>query len=57
VKITLVNNLRNLLGPHHLKVGESYVVGPHSFFKESCVWNGNAEKQWDDDYCFVTMGI
>ena len=56
VKLTLINNLRNLLGPHHLKEGESYVVGPGSFFKENCVWNFHAEKQWDDDYCFVKMG-
>ena len=57
VRITLINNLRNLLGPHHLKEGESYGVGPHSFFKEPCVWHGNPSGQWDEDYCFVTMGI
>lgn len=57
VKFTLVNNLRNLLGPHHLKEGESYGVGPHSFFKEPCVWHGDPKYQWDEDYCFVTMGI
>jgi len=57
VRLTLVNNLRNLLGPHHLKEGESLAVGPHSFFKESCVWNQNPEKQWDEDYCFVETGI
>lgn len=57
VKITLVNNLRNLLGPHHLKEGETYVAGPHSFFKEPCVWSGNPEAQWDEDYCFMEMGI
>lgn len=56
VKLTLINNLRNLLGPHHLKVGESYAVGPGSFFKERCVWNFHPEKQWDDDYCFVKFG-
>ena len=32
-------------------------VGPHSFFKESCVWNWNPEETWDEDYCFVEMGI
>lgn len=57
VKLTLINNLRNLLGPHHLKIGESYVVGPWSFFKEPCIWSTNPEKDWDDDYCFVEMGI
>ena len=57
VRLTLVNNLRNLLGPHHLKIGEEYAVGPHSFFKEPCVWNFHPESAWDDDYCFVETGI
>ena len=57
VRLTLINNLRNLLGPHHLKEGESLCVGPGSFFKEPCVWNWNPEKIWDEDYCFVEMGI
>ncbi len=57
IEITLTNNLRNLLGPHHLKEGESYVVGPFSFFKEPCVWNGNPSGNWDDRYCFIEMGI
>ena len=57
VKITLINNLRNLLGPHHLKVGETYWAAPTQFFKEACVWSPNPEKTWDDDYCFVETGI
>lgn len=57
IKLTLINNLRNLLGPHHLKEGESYAVGPEKFFKEPCVWNRNPEPGWDDDYCFVKMGL
>ncbi len=57
IKLTLINNLRNLLGPHHLKCGETYFAKPHSFFKEPCVWNFEPEKDWDDDYCFVQMGI
>lgn len=57
VKFTLVNNLRNLLGPHHLKCGESYAVGPSVFYKEPCVWNENPEPDWDDNYCFVETGI
>ena len=56
IKLTLINNLRNLLGPHHLKNGECYYVGPFSFYKENCIWNGEAEKQWDDDYCLVEFG-
>lgn len=56
-KITIINNLRNMLGPHHLKEGECYAVGPNSFFKEACIWNAAPETQWNDDYCFVETGI
>ncbi len=57
VKFTLTNNLRNLMGPHHLKIGEAIGVGPHRFFKESCIWNKTPEASWDEDYCFVMMGL
>lgn len=57
VRFTLVNNLRNLLGPHHLKAGEHFGVCPSHFFKEPCLWNKNPEQDWDEDYCFVDMGI
>ena len=59
VEITLINNLRNLLGPHHLEEGECLSVGPGSFFKEKCVWNytWNQGEQWNDGYCFVETGL
>lgn len=60
IKLTLVNNLRNLLGPHHLEDGESLSVGPASFFKEICVWKtkrGWLDRPWNDDYCFVRFGL
>lgn len=57
LKITLINNLRNLLGPHHLSEGECYNVGPFKFFKEPCIWNLEADKIWDDDYCFVKFSL
>lgn len=57
VRLTCINNLRNLLGPHHLKEGESFHVGPGSFHKEACVWNRQPEKNWSDAYCFVELGI
>ncbi len=53
----------NLLGPHHLEVGESYRVGPGGFYKEYCVWKrppdkgGYYDNRWNDDYCFVEMSI
>ena len=52
--LTLTSGLRNLLGPHHLKDGESYAVGPATFFKEPNIW-GNPP--WNDDYCFVPFGL
>ncbi len=60
IKLTLVNNLRNLLGPHHLEEGESLSVGPGSFFKEECVWKrkgGWLDRPWNEDYCFVKFGL
>lgn len=58
IRMTLVNNLRNMLGPHHLTVGECYAVGPDSFFKEDCIWNPwNPAEAWNDDYCFVRMSV
>ena len=57
VTFTLTNNLRNLIGPHHLEVGESHRVGPYVFYKESCVWNYNRIAPWTEGYCFVEMGI
>lgn len=57
VKYTLVNNLRNLLGPHHLEEGECLGVTPSNFFKEPCLWSNNPELSWNDDYCFVEMSI
>lgn len=58
VRLTLINNLRNLLGPHHLQSGECYSVCPCNFFKEPCIWNGGqTNSDWNDDYCFVETGI
>lgn len=57
IRLSIVNNLRNLLGPHHLKEGESYATAPRSFFKEPCIWNFNPEEEWDEDYCFVETSL
>ena len=58
IKLTLINNLRNLLGPHHLAKGESTQVMPAQFFKEPCIWNPDARAEdWCDGYCFVETGI
>ena len=66
ITLTLFNNLRNMMGPHHLKEGESFAVTPASFYKESNVFNhpaGAGEdchdvvSTWNEDYSFVHFGI
>jgi hypothetical protein len=42
------------MGPHHLEEGESYAVGPATFFKEPNIW-GNG--RWNDAYCFMPFGL
>ena len=54
LEFELTGGLRNLLGPHHLQEGESYAVGPGSFFKEPNIWGS---PPWDDRYCFVQFGL
>ena len=54
IELELTGGLRNLLGPHHLAEGESYAVGPGSFFKEPNLW-GN--RPWDDRTCLVSFGV
>ncbi len=61
VTLTLINNLRNLLGPHHLNTGECLSVCPGHFYKEKCLWfdvwtEPKKEDRWTDDYCFVEFG-
>ncbi len=56
--LTLVNNLRNMMGLHHREEGECFNAAPGKFFKEKCVWNMEAkEEEWNDDYCFVNVSI
>ncbi len=57
IEVTVTGNLRNLLGPFHLKEGESFSVCPHSFFHYSPLWLHGQNSQWDDRYCFVEYGL
>lgn len=57
IRLTVYNNLRNMMGPHHLQEGETYFAAPSSFFKEPCVWNKNPESAWNEAYCFVEMSL
>ena len=66
LELRILNNLRNMMGPHHLDIGESMVTSPRSFFKESNVFHHSAGADgschdtldfWCDGYCLVHFGI
>ena len=58
VSLTLVGNLRNLMGPHHHGEGELYAVGPFSFFEEPCIWNDyHPNYPYTGKYCFVDTNL
>ena len=58
IEITLINNLRNLLGPHHLGEGESYHVSPSSFYKRACLWNSMRDYPYfKEEYSLVKTGL
>jgi hypothetical protein len=55
-----------MMGPHHLKMGESYDVSPGQFFKESSAFchpdgaDGSCHDtldHWDDGICLVHFGL
>ena len=57
--VTLTGSLRNLLGPFHLKEGETEAVLPFYFFKKTGIWGWGDGKnpKWTDDYSFVQNGL
>jgi len=57
IEITVVNNLRNMMGPHHHADGECLTPGPISFRKLPSVWTNMKEMPWNDDYCFVELSL
>ncbi len=57
VELTLVNNLRNLLGPHHHAGGELLAVAPPHFYDEGCIWNNYAGGYFTDKYSFVHTSL
>ena len=57
IKLTLVNNLRNLMGPHHHTAGEITEVYPSSFFKEESPFSGDNSSKFTEKYCFVETSI
>ncbi len=59
IEVELTGTLRNLLGPHHDGEGESYMVGPGSFFQHSPLWRGGdgSNSGWNSGYCFTDFGL
>ncbi len=57
IEVTLIGNLRNLLGPFHMKEGECHSVGPGRFFHNSPIWVKGVHPNWTDTYCFVECGL
>jgi len=54
--LELTTSLRNMLGPHHLKEGESYKVTTLSFSKEANAvgWKG---PEFVEHYCMIDVGL
>ena len=57
IELTLVNNLRNLMGPHHHAAGELLAVAPPHFFDEGCIWNNYCGGYYTPKYSFVETGL
>ena len=57
VELTMANNLRNLLGPHHNTGGELFAVSPQSFYYESCIWSYNRPWPYEERYCLVETSL
>ena len=66
LELKLINNLRNMQGPLHLKEGECISVGRNRFYRESNVLShkrGATESchdvldMWCDDICLVHYGL
>ncbi len=72
VSITLINSLRNLLGPHHNAEGELIALSPESFGGNSTWTTGRKGEAdwyerrlkkdehtniWRDDYCIIPFGF
>ncbi|MBQ3426655.1 MAG: hypothetical protein IJH37_05850 [Clostridia bacterium] len=56
IRMTLYNNLRNLMGPHHLEEGECRRVRPGCYFKKKWLFHCD-DIVWNDDYCFIRTSL
>ena len=56
LRLVLCNSARNLLGPHHNRAEEPYVVGPDTFTAEGC-WGEDGCSAYRDSYSFMPFGV
>ncbi len=56
IAVTLCNSMRNLMGPHHRRDPEPYVVFPALFSYEK-EWNGRECEDYVPTYAFVKYGL
>ncbi len=56
IKVTLCNSMRNLMGPHHRRDPEPYIVFPALFSYEK-EWNGRECEDYTPTYSFVKYGL
>ena len=56
IEIQLLSGNRNLLGPHHKPIGETYSVGPSTFTDQRGWSDDPSYPMWTDNYNFVTFG-
>ncbi len=57
VEITLVNSLRNMLGPFHLAAGDTYWCAPGSFYEGTGIFSWCHDPNWNQGYSFYRFGI
>ena len=56
IELELVFSLRNMLGPHHLQIGESFSVGTTSFNRETNLLPVTPDPS-TPDFCMLDFGI
>lgn len=57
IKIIISTTFRNLIGPHHIPMGELYTVKSGDFYMNKAIWNRQKETPWEHNYCFIEFGI
>ncbi len=57
IKLIISTPMRNLIGPHHIPVGELYTVNMSDFYMHKSIWNMQKETPWESNYCFTEFGI